>query len=217
MATALMKEAIHLPWLEIVRTVAPVVTAWIAFRALRNWQRQDRAKREVEFLDQLIDAAQQYIVEIRIPVELLRMAKIGAASHVRDWETREEDDKIIAGAIAYINKRGEQDGKRLMEALAAIEPSVVKLRSLAVKGQVLNFSDYQRCHDAVIKITWHFGRLQAFTSMIQSPSWNWENPEVSGLLTKVMTIDTNEIIQDLDANAATIIGFARDTYKRIYG
>ena len=44
------------PWLEIVKTTAPVVTAFIAYRALRNWQRQDRAKRQTEFLDELIDA-----------------------------------------------------------------------------------------------------------------------------------------------------------------
>jgi hypothetical protein len=41
-------------WLEVIKTLAPVATAVIAFLALKNWQRQDKAKREVEFLDALM-------------------------------------------------------------------------------------------------------------------------------------------------------------------
>ena len=50
-------------WLEVIRTAAPVIIAMIAFRALKTWQRQDKAKRAVEFLDQLIEATHAYIVE----------------------------------------------------------------------------------------------------------------------------------------------------------
>ena len=206
-----------MPWLEVIKTIATVATAFIALRALRNWQRQDRAKREVEFLDSLIDAAHQHIIEMQRPIELLRAAKIGMASHVQSWVSGDENDKIAAGAIAYIEKRGGDDGKRLNDALTLIEAPVVKLRSLAVKGQMFNFKEYRKCQDSVTKLTWHFGRIRAFTSMIESPSWNWENPQVSGLLAKVMAIDPDEIIQDLSINNTVIVGFARDTYSRIYG
>lgn len=204
------------PWLEIIKTAASVATAVIAYSALRNWQRQDRAKRETEFLDQIIDAAHQHIVDMQRPVELARMAKIGMSSHIRNREPGDEADIVSAGAIAYIAKRGEQDGKRLKEALGAVETSVVTLKSLAVKGQVFKFDEYQKCYEAVVKLTWHFGRLHAFTSMIESPTWNWENPEVRDLLEKVMTIEPDEIMLDLRVNNATIIEFARDTYTRIY-
>ena len=206
-----------MPWLEVIKTVATVATAFIAFRALRNWQRQDRAKREVEFLDSLIDAAHQHIIEMQRPVALLRAAKIGMASHVQSWNPGDENDKITAGAIEYIKRRGEDDGRRLGDALTLIESPIIKLKSLAVKGQMFNFKDYQICQDAVTKLTWHFGRIRAFTSMIDNPSWNWENPQVSSLLEKVMAIDPDEIIQDISSNNAIIIGFARDTYSRIYG
>ncbi|HJS10005.1 hypothetical protein [Sphingopyxis sp.] len=217
MTQALAEIVAAMPWLEVIKTVATVATAYIAFRALRNWQRQDRAKREVEFLDGLIDAAHQHIIEMQRPVELLRAAKIGMASHVQSWNAGDENDKITAGAIAYIKRRGEDDGKRLGDALTAIEHPVIKLRSLAVKGQMFNFKEYRKCQDAVTKLTWHFGRIRAFTSMIDNPSWNWENPQVSSLLAKVMVIDPDEIIQDLSSNNAIIISFARDTYSCIYG
>ena len=154
---------------------------------------------------------------MQVPVELLRVAKIGMASHGRTWEEGEEGDKVVAGAIAYINKRGEEDARRLRAALAEIETTVVKLKSLAVKGQVFKFENYQKCFEAVTKLTWHFGRLHAFNSVIQSPTWNWENPEVRDLLVKIMTIEPDEIMRDLGVHNATIIEFARDTYERIYG
>ncbi len=50
-------------WLEAIKSMAPVATAGIAFAALRNWQRQDKAKREAEFLDALVEAAHAYIAE----------------------------------------------------------------------------------------------------------------------------------------------------------
>jgi hypothetical protein len=54
---------IHFNWLEVVKTLAPVLTAVIAFFALRNWKRQEKAKREAEFLDALIEAVHTYIAE----------------------------------------------------------------------------------------------------------------------------------------------------------
>ncbi|MFZ2872524.1 hypothetical protein [Zavarzinia sp.] len=46
----------NINWLEVIKALAPVATAIIAFIALKNWQRQDKAKREAEFLDALIEA-----------------------------------------------------------------------------------------------------------------------------------------------------------------
>lgn len=51
-------------WLEVLRSLAPVATAGIAFAALRNWRRQDKAKRQPEFLDELIEATHTYFVEV---------------------------------------------------------------------------------------------------------------------------------------------------------
>lgn len=205
------------PWLEIVKAVATVATAFIAFYALRNWQRQDSAKRQAEFLDELIDAAHEHIVDMQVAVELLRMAKIGIDSHANTHETRGAENQKMAGAIVYIQKRGKEDGKRLSEALAGTRPSVVKLRSLGAKGQVFKFPEYGNCFGAVDKLVWHFGRIEAFTTMIGSPSWNWDHPEVSSLLDKVLIIEPEDIQADLSEQNAAIIKFARDTYGHIYG
>ncbi|WP_334179968.1 hypothetical protein [Pseudoxanthomonas sp.] len=204
-------------WLELVEAFAPVATALIAFFALRNWQRQDKAKREAEFLDSLIEATHAYIGEMPKPITLLEMAKIGMESHAPTWGSGEDADKAIKGAIAYIKKNGEQDAKRLLGVLEALQPSIIKLRSLAAKGQVFKFEGYAKCQNAVAMLTWHFDRIEAFMAVIASPAWNWENPSVLKHLKNVMAIDPGEIRKSVQQNNVAIIEFASSTYKRIYG
>ena len=211
-------------WLEAIKALSPaatavaaVATAVIAFHALRNWQRQDKAKREAEFLDALIEACHTYIAEMPKPITLLEMAKIGMASHAPSSENGDEADSVIKGAIAYIQKNGEHDAKRLLDLLEAVQPSAIKLRSLATKGQVFKFDGYTKCKDAVAMLTWHFDRIEAFVAVIGSPTWNWEHPEVLKLLKSMIAIDPDDIRKSLKENNIAILEFASDTYKRIYG
>ncbi|MGO4302846.1 hypothetical protein [Cupriavidus sp. RAF12] len=204
-------------WLEVIKAFAPVATAFIAFLALKNWQRQDKAKREAEFLDALIEAAHTYIAEVPKPITLLEMAKIGMASHAPTWESGEQTDKAVKGAIAYIQKNGERDAKRLLEVLEAVQPSAIELRSLATKGQVFKFDGYAKCQNAVAILTWHFDRIEAFMTVIGSPTWNWEHPEVLTLLKDMMAIDPDDIRKNIKENNVAMLEFARETYERIYG
>lgn len=204
-------------WLEFIKALAPVATAIIALIALRNWQRQDKAKREAEFLDALVEAMHTYIAEMPKPITFLQGVRIGMASHAPTWENGESAEKAIKGAIAYIKKYGEHDAKKLLEILGAVQPTVIKLRSLAAKGQVFNFKDYAKCHNAIAELTWHFDRLEAFAFVIRSSTLNWEHPEVLDTLKNVMGVEPDGIGQSLNKNNVALIEFARDTYKRIYG
>lgn len=204
-------------WLELIKALAPVATAFIAFFALRNWQRQDKAKREADFLDALIEAAHAYIVEMPKPITILEMAKIGMESHAPTWETGEEADIAVKGAIAYIQKYGEDAAKRSLEVLEAVRPSVIKLRSLAAKGQVFKFAGYAKCRNAVAMLTWHFDRIEAFMAFIGSPTWNWEHPKVLKQLKDMMAIDPDEIRKSVQENNVVLLEFTSETYERVYG
>lgn len=204
-------------WLEVIKAFAPVATAVIAFLALKNWRRQDKAKREAEFLDALIEATHTYIAEVSKPIALLEMTKIGMESYVPTWENGDEADKAIKGAIAYIEKRGEDDAKRLLAALEAVQPSTIKLRSLVAKGQVFKFDDYSKCHDAIAMLTWHFDRIEAFTAVVGSSNWNWDNPRLKNHLKRMMEIEPAALRKSVQENNVALIEFARKTYGTIYG
>jgi hypothetical protein len=216
-----MSQALNLltsiNWLELIKTLAPVATAVIAFKALRNWQRQDKAKREVEFLDTLLEATHAYIADLPAPITIVEMAKIGMASHAPTWESGDESDIAVKGGIAFIEKDGERVGKRLLEALMTTRSSVIKLRSLAAKGLVFNFAHYEKCQDAVRLLTWHFDRMEGFAAYISTSSWYWENPEVRESLKRIMSIDAEELRAGVQDSHVALIEFGRTAYKRIYG
>ena len=207
----------NINWLEVIKALAPVATAIIALIALKNWQRQDKAKREAEFLDALVEAAHTYIAEMSKPITLLEISKIGMKSHMPTWKNGSEADSTVKGAIAYIQKQGVQDAKRLMGELEAMQPSTIKLRSLTAKGQVFNFDGYLKCQNAAAVFMWHFDRIEAFATVIGSPTWNWENQEVLEHLKNVMTIDQEEIRNSIKEKNIALLEFAKETYSRIYG
>jgi len=144
------------------------------------------------------------------------MAKIGMTSHAPTWENGDEADIAVKGAIAYIQKNGEAHAKRLLEALEAIQPSVIKLRSLAAKGQMFKFNGYTKSQNAIVMLTWHFDRMEAFAAVIGSPTWNWAHPEVLKHLKDMMAIEPDEIRKSVQENNVTLLEFSSETYKRIY-
>lgn len=109
------------PYFEAIGSVAAVVTAVIAYKALRSWQSQERAKRQAQFLDQLLDATHAFVIEVNKPIGHLRGAKIGMASHVESWADGDDEEKKLKGAVAYIEKRGEAPSGRMRKALASLD------------------------------------------------------------------------------------------------
>lgn len=216
MCDALVWSLEAIRWPETISALAAVITAAIAFFALQTWRLQDKAKGKAEFLDTLIETAHTYIAAMPEPMTHLVIAKIGMKIHMPTMESCEQVDIAVKGAIAYIEKNGEQHGKLLQEALDNLKPSVVKLKSLAAKGQVFDFDDFTKCKSAVAGLTRHFEMIEAFMAVIRSPTWNWENPEVLALLKGAMAIDPDEIKKSLQKNNIALLEFTGETYQRIY-
>jgi len=198
-------------WFEVIQAAASVAVALIALSALTTWKRQDKAKREAEFLDALVDTAHAYIAEMATPITFVQIAKIGMESHIPSGT---EDQ--IQGAIAYIVKDGQHVSQRLNETLERARPLASHLRALVAKGQVFNFSSYAKCHDAVAMLTWQIDRIEAFRAIIGSTTMNWKHPDVIRQLNMVLDIDPDDIRQHIEKNNISIIEFSRETYNVIY-
>jgi hypothetical protein len=202
-------------WLEGIEATASFVTACIAYFALENWKQQDKAKREAEFLDALVEALHTYVVEMHSPLTHMRMVRIGMMCHGTTQDYKEE--KIsFGGAVAYIQKDELRTADRLQNALRKNQTSVIRLRSLAAKGQIFNFKGYANCYNAIALITWQFERMEAFLTVIQSPTMNWDHPRVIKLLNDVIAIEPDDLVKGLSENNVTILEFVKETYKRLY-
>jgi hypothetical protein len=204
-------------WLDVIKTVVALATAVVAVLALRNWQRQDRGKREAEFLDALIDAVHAYIVEMGRPIALVEMVRIGMRSQTSSWNDEDAAEATAKGAVAYIKKDGEREAKRLFEALNDVRPASIKLGTLGTKGQVFGFNGYSKCHTAIAKLVWQFDRIEALAGIVGSPTFNWDHPEVQHCLTSVLTVEPEDIRKRINENSAAVLNFARETYAGIYG
>lgn len=202
-----------LDWIEIINAFAAVAMAIIAALALNTWRKQDKSKREAEFLDTLIEATHAYIGEMAGPVTLVEMELIAMKSRMPSAG----HDRELRGAIAYIIERGQNASKRLTETLTTAQSSSARLRSLAAKGQVFRLDDYAKCQNAVEMLTRQVDRIEALTVVLGSPTWNWENPEVLRLLKSVMEIQPDDVRRTLSDNNVAIIQFATEAYKRLYG
>lgn len=201
---------------ETITATASIATAVIAFLALQTWKKQDQAKVKSEFLDSLVESTHAFIAEIHKPIMLLEIARIGIKTHRPAFSGTDMAEVSPEGAVAYIKKYGDQHGKRMLEELGSIQPIVIKLRSLAAKGQVYKFDGYARCYNAVAVLTSHFDQLEAFTATIITPGMNWDNSEVLGLLKKVIAIDENEMRASVEKHNVELLEFARLAYEEIY-
>lgn len=200
---------------EIIRTVAAVVTAGVAIWALRNWSRQDRAKREAEFLDQLVDTTHELIAQLPGPLTLLDLIHIGFRSRARDPE---DPTELMRGATIYIQQHGQEQQKRLLEQLEPVRPLRAKLKGLTAKGQMFQFPNYQsQCITAIESIARQVDRLEHFGVVVSSANWNWDHPDVQGAVRVALETTTSDIRPKLNAGNVQILNFARDAYGRLYG
>lgn len=199
-------------WFEAIQAGATVITAAIACLALRSWKRQDRAKREAEFLNDIIDASHAYIASLPALTTLVELAKIGMEAH----RPTESGNQKIQGVIAYILKDGDHASHRLNEGLQRARPLASHLRALSAKGQIFNFGNYFKCREAVEMLTWQMDRIEAFGVIIGSTTMNWKHPDVIRQLEMVLDLDPSEIRKFIEDNDIALIDFSRHTYENIY-
>jgi hypothetical protein len=186
----------------------------VATIALETWKRQSKAKKQTDFMDEITNCVHEFVTEMSAPTEMLKYIKIGIESHSRapDLPSGIENPE----AVAYIQKHGKEDSKRLIEYLNLCNPSLTKIRSLSAKGQVLGLKNYAECQNACTMLTWQHERIQALCYIIGNPSLNWENPEVQGTLSKVIQLDPEEIRRELGEYNAMFLIFVRENYRSIF-
>ena len=203
--------------LEVLKALAPVATALIALRALQNWRRQDRAKIQAQLLDDLIEAMHRFANDTAAPVQHVRIAQIGMKAYRVEDPNRTPEEIEIAGAAAWIEQNGRDWAKKGAEELDLLQTHLAKLRTLATKGQVFQFPNFKKCVAAVDDIAKALGQLLAFSAVLHSSTWNWENPEVRRVLLKTIRLDADSVQQAIAQASGSIAEFAVVAYKKIYG
>jgi hypothetical protein len=200
-------------WAEIVKGIASIWVAVVATFALKTWKRQSKAQKQVDFMDDLTDSVHEFINSLAGPIEMVKYIKIGIESYVGmpDLDTEIKNPE----AVAYIQRQGKDDSKRLYEYLKACSPALTRIRSLSAKGQVLGLKNYKDCYNACSMLTRQHDRIQALCYMIGSDSLYWKNPKVQEFLSKVIQVDPEEIKKGVEEQNAKFLAFVKENYEKI--
>lgn len=201
-------------WSEILKICISAWMAYIATRALQNWKRQSKAQQKTEFLDRLTDAVHEFIAHIATPVEMIGNIKIGIECYGEKSHT--DLDRVNPGTITYIQKHGEEDAKKLYEYLKPCTLVLSKIQSLVAKGQVFGLKNYPECQKSCGLIIAQYEKVQAFCSIIGSPSLNWDNPEVQAVLSNVLKISAADLTKQLQDQNVKFLAFVKESYGATY-
>jgi hypothetical protein len=209
----LMQVLGSMDWPAIGQTVAGIWMAIIATIALNKWRRQVKAKKHIDFIDELTDTIHAFILSMSAPVSFLKFAKIGIDAHAGIHD--EPEDVRNPEAVAFIKKQGKSTREDIREHLEAVRPILSKMKSLVAKGQVFGIENYSKCQDACSMLEWSYNQIEAFSFIIGSPHLNWKHPDVQSLLDKLLSIDPGDIESNLLEQNSQFLIFARKAYDRI--
>ncbi|MGC4403679.1 hypothetical protein [Methyloversatilis sp. MC4-4] len=144
----------------------------------------------------------------------MKFLQIGFVSYRNLHAT--EDNGLKDGVIAYIEKNGERDAKRMWGYLEPSRRLASKLNALVARGQVYGFAQYDQCRRSIEMLVWQHHRLQVVASMIGSTSQNWANPMVQQSIDNMLTVQPEDIARLLKEHNLAFIEFVNANYKRIY-
>ena len=65
-------------------------------------------------------------------------------------------------------------------------------------------------------LLWQHQRLQVVASMIDSPTLNWQHPEVLKGIENMLTVQPNDIEEHFQKYNLEFISFVQENYKDIY-
>lgn len=201
-------------WAEIVKGIVSIWVATVATLALKTWKRQSRAQKQIDFMDDITESVHEFIDSLLAPIEMVKYIKIGIESQagMPNLDTEIENP----GVVAYIQRRGKEDSKRLYEYLKSCSPPLARIRSLSAKGQVLGLKNYKDCYNACSMLTWQHDRIQALCYMIGSDSLYWRNPKVQESISKVLQLDPEDIKKGIEEQNVKFLAFVKENYERVY-
>jgi len=200
-------------WVAIIQGIVGIWVAIIATIALNTWKRQIKAHKHIEFLDELTDTIHNFILSMSEPITRLEFTKIEIDCYTGIHN--EPEDMKNPEAVAFIKKDGKSARDDIRECLTAVRPILGKMKSLIAKGQIFGIDNYSQCQEACKMLEWSYNQIEAFFSIIGRQHWNWDNPRVQSTLEKVLSVNPEEIKNNLTRQNTIFLLFAKQAYAKI--
>ena len=199
-------------WQAIIQSVVGICVVIIAALALSTWKRQIKAHKHIEFLDELTDIIHNFILSMSGPIEYLKFTKMGIDCY--KGLHNEPEDMKNPEAVAFIKKRGKSTRDNTRECLTAVIPILSKMKTLVAKGQIFGIDNYSQCQNTCAMLEWSYNQIVSFFSIIGEQHLNWSNPEVQSTLGKILSINHEDINNNLTEQNTKFLLFAKQAYAK---
>jgi hypothetical protein len=196
-------------WLAIAKAVPPIWLAIIATLALTTWKRQLKAKQKTELLDKLTTAVYYFKNHLVHPTVWFEVIKIDFQKNFPEYSKNQEQV-----AMNFISEKGKMYSNRLEESLKDCKEKRYEVENLIIQVEILNFIDHKNCSDACYQIIDQYSELA--TLAIDVGNINCTPVKAVATLDKVLTLNYEQIIDDLHKEHEKYLEFAIKNYKRIY-
>lgn len=204
----------NVPWLELMKAAGPFATAGVAWVALRNWQRQDKAKREAEYLDLLVESAQNYLAALAAPIAQMSSLQAGLGfDQDKDQGQFDEDPeskKLVRVQCEVVGGLIAQPMEKLLETQS-------KFISLVAKGAIFRFSRFDRLQAACGRLAFTSSLLEVTFDRVTDVSRGLDGPQLLGALKYVQSFSVDVARDNRTKANEEIMEFAKGAYKKIYG
>ena len=186
---------------SLITAIASVSIAITACRGLDTWKEQEKAKVHILFVDELVTTVHQYIDVLNDVISALEFYYLSV---------KEKDS--CNSIVEDIRKNEGRVGKRILNELNIRYDIYSKMISLAMKGQALNFKEYNKCFLACHALKDRYCQIIGSAQILSDPFLNWEKEVVE----KTVNLDLQEIKNNINSQNKSILEFADKVYKEIF-
>lgn len=211
-----MLNTLSSEWSKIIPSLASIITTVIAYKALTIWKQKAKANKKSEFIDTFIDEIHVFIVKIQPAIVSYKHIKMSVDIYNNTDKLNPINNKPPPPYATYIIKKGTQDSNSLSILLKECVNTMSKIRSLVAKGQIYDFTDYDKCQNASNLILWQYDRLIAVVSMISNQSLFFENSTIQESIAKVLSPEPEDMEDYLKKQNILLLKFAKKNYAKIY-
>lgn len=197
--------------------IASCLLAYFAWKALSSWQNQIRAKKQIEFLEEISNAIHGYANGLFFSFRILDDMNEEIDSYQHDASLTPSSAKN--GLICYRKEHGREKGKCLLYSLEDCVEHSQKLQDLNSKGEFLGLKSYNLCKEFYEYFEQQYISLRIIGTYFNAPDLN-NNGNISidqDLQSELLNINSKEDRAKLKTKMdKEFSSFLEDNYRSLY-
>lgn len=205
-------------FLEFLTFIVSAWIAWCAWQALGTWRNQIKANRITKFLDEVNEAAFDFVVKVQRPMDAHKHLRVRVWAHCTQLP---ESNMVIteADVIRYYEDSTtgihEKFGELVQASLEQSADVSSTLTALLYRGQIHNLKQYRLLMYHIQRMQWQHNRLDSFFTLITRKHLSPTNPKIARMFRRVAEVDDGVMLSQLNHDYKKVVEILKGEYDHI--